>query len=128
MTANEQSATIIAKKRRLRQAIEEVSFVKLYQEALEHLFELDPTGLELKVLLGLAIVIDFYNRISCTQVAIGRKIGLSPQNVNEGFRGLVRKDVIYKLSDGYYLNPEYGFLGTQQQRLKLINRLCKELC
>lgn len=82
---------------------------------------------ELRLLLALLEHMKYNNAIYMTKevkALIGKSLGRSPQRISDTLTDLVKKEALYRMSNGHYaMNPDLFFKGDDINRIALFKRI-----
>lgn len=82
---------------------------------------------ELRLMLALLENVQYSNAIFMTKetkTVIGEKLKLSTQRISDTLTQLVKKEALYRMSNGHYtMNPNLFFKGDDINRLALLKRI-----
>lgn len=100
-------------------------FIKFYYDNTGGLLELKDH--ELRLVLALLEHMKYNNAIFMTKemkAIIGKTLGRSPQRISDTLTQLVKKEALYRMSNGHYtMNPDLFFKGDDISRIALFKRI-----
>lgn len=124
-TVDTETGAVVERTEHFVKEVKREDFIKFYASHTGVLLELKDH--ELRLMLALLEHMKYNNAIFMTKetkAVIGKALGRSPQRISDTLTQLVKKEALYRMSNGHYtMNPDLFFKGDDMNRIALFKRI-----